>query len=185
MNSLRTGYRWCGCGGQRKAAATECRSCYLSSASSLPERLWSKVAKGDGCWEWLGKRHESGYGLLRAPKSGHLRAHRVSWEIHNGTIPEGMVVCHVCDNPPCVRPDHLFLGTRGDNAADMRAKGRGRGPRLVGSTNPFAKASEAQVRAMRHLRGNGWTYPAIAAHLGLSVALVSQACSGRTWRHVS
>ena len=77
----------------------------------------------DDCIEWQGSRDRQGYG--KAWKNGaNARAHRVAWEEANGPIPEGMCVLHHCDNPPCINPDHLFLGTRGDNARDMVKKGR-------------------------------------------------------------
>src|ERR1700756_2891954 len=93
----------------------------------VEDRFWAKVAKGPGCWEWQGKRHYKGYGHFTVRGQGRrrtLKAHRVSWELANGPIPEGLHVLHSCDNPPCVNPDHLFLGTDMDNVHDRDAKGR-------------------------------------------------------------
>ena len=91
------------------------------------DRFWSKVERGDGCWHWRGAAERSGYGSFRF-RGRAQRAHRVSWVLTNGTIAEGMHVLHRCDNPACVRPDHLFLGTHQDNMDDKSAKGRCRGP---------------------------------------------------------
>lgn len=95
------------------------------SISPLADRFWHYVEQGDGCWEWQGHL-ASGYGALRGqyPDQRMVKAHRVSWEIHFGPIPTGMFVCHHCDNPPCVRPDHLFLGTNTSNMRDRERKGR-------------------------------------------------------------
>lgn len=97
------------------------------------ERFWDKVSKSDGCWEWMGYLNPKGYGVLagdrkgrNAPKKMYYLAHRLSWEIANGAIPDGKCICHHCDNRKCVRPEHLFLGTRADNTLDMIAKGRHR-----------------------------------------------------------
>lgn len=91
----------------------------------MADRFWLRVEKSDGCWEWKGARNGKRYGHLRRPRGGMVKAHRFSWELHNGrTVPAGIKVCHACDNPPCVRPDHLFLGTQLQNVADMLAKGR-------------------------------------------------------------
>lgn len=93
-------------------------------AKDIHERFWSKVKITEGCWEWVGSKQIGGYGELRATRTWKVLAHRVSWQLHYGRIPEGFYVCHHCDNRCCVRPDHLFLGTAQDNTDDMIAKGR-------------------------------------------------------------
>jgi hypothetical protein len=95
---------------------------------SLEERFWKRVQIGPGCWLWIGSRTKKGYGSIRAPWHGPLLlAHRVSYELHFGPIPPGKYICHHCDNPPCVRPDHFFLGDESLNKLDMHRKGRARG----------------------------------------------------------
>lgn len=90
-------------------------------------RFWTKVLPVEsGCWEWQAGRNEHGYGLFATRRSGRSRAHRVAYERFVGPIPEGLHVLHTCDNPPCVNPAHLFLGTVKDNSKDMMRKGRNR-----------------------------------------------------------
>lgn len=85
------------------------------------ERFWRKVAKStDGCWEWTGRKDKDGYGTLRVG-STQVRAHRFSYELHHG--PTNLLVRHACNNPGCVRPDHLIPGTHLDNMADRKAAG--------------------------------------------------------------
>jgi hypothetical protein len=86
-------------------------------------RLWDRVDTTGECWEWQGALYPAGYGIIGLDGGSHA-THRLSWEIVNGPIPDGLFVCHKCDNRKCVRPDHLFLGTQKDNMRDMIAKGR-------------------------------------------------------------
>lgn len=105
--------------------------------ASLAQRFWLKVMKTDGdqCWLWTGAKDSKGYGniSLGGRGAGYRKSSRVAWELVNGPAPEGMAVCHKCDNPSCVRPDRLFLGTQRENLADMRRKGRG-GPHYIDMT---------------------------------------------------
>lgn len=103
---------------------------------TLAEKLSRHVNNwgGAGCWEWVGAKLVRGYGHL-SHEGKYLLAHRVSYELHNGPIPDGLLVLHSCDNPACVRPDHLWVGTPKQNTEDMHKKGRG----ATGSKRPNAK----------------------------------------------
>ena len=116
------------CQGPCQKQATRCLSCYnhtrLATRETLAARFWSKVDRDEtGCWTWLGAKTALKYGQIELDGRS-IYAHRVSWELANGPIPSGLQVLHRCDNPPCVRPDHLFLGTQRDNITDMANKGR-------------------------------------------------------------
>jgi hypothetical protein len=115
-------------------------------------RFWSHVTFGEGCWEYQGRRDRQGYGRLCRKITGAFRAHRYAWTLVNGPIPEGAVIRHSCDNPPCVRPDHLLIGTQADNIADRQARGRHNPGRLFGEAHPMHKLTAAQITEMVAMR---------------------------------
>lgn len=146
----------------------------------MAEYFWHRVEVTDGCWRWTAFRDKKGYGRLSASRFGiPLLAHRVSYVLHRGEIPDSMFVCHHCDNPPCVRPDHLFIGTHKDNMADMASKGRAGGYRAT-----CAKLTREQVLQARQLTAEGWSAAQIGRLFGVKRATIQRIRRGRTWRHV-
>ena len=152
----------------------------------LSVRFWRHVAKTEGCWFWTGNKLLSGYGVMHVRgKDGsrdcQLRVHRLSYELHYGQIAEGMDVLHRCDNPACVRPDHLFVGSAGDNARDKVSKGR----QARGETHGHSLVTEAQVRELRsRFAAGGVTYKALGAEYGLSRSGATDIIKGKRWGHV-
>lgn len=144
------------------------------------QRFWTKVRRHEGgCWEWEGCRSDTGYGTFYAGRV--YSSHRYSWELHNGPIPKGMCVLHRCDNRACVRPDHLWLGTKADNSRDMAAKGRERAPSKPGSQHHGAKLTEAAVLEIRASADSGRV---LAERYGVSPSLISLVRKRRAWQHV-
>ncbi len=150
--------------------------------------FWSKVRKGapDECWEWQagrtvqsGNRGPAGYGVF-SYQNRRVGAHRWSWEYANGPIPEGMSVCHTCDNPPCVNPAHLFVGDAFANMGDAAAKGR----MPSGERNDRAVLTEADVREIRALRRAGVPYKVLVARFGVTDGNIGHIVTGRSWRGV-
>lgn len=177
-------------------------------AKDFNTRFWAKVFKTDGCWFWTGR--SNGYGYGRITMSGRIEmAHRASWMMSHGSIPEGMYVCHTCDTPPCVNPAHLFLGTHADNMKDAASKGRMRkradhpmlnGAAASGDRNgmrkmPYRHArgertgvavlTEQKVREIRALRDAGVRGRIIAADYGICMATVYRIGGRQFWAHVS
>lgn len=131
-----------------------------------------------GCWLWTGTTVRGTYGKMTRGKERKY-AHRFSWEYHHGPIPEGMCVCHKCDVPSCVNPDHLFLGTASDNTQDMLRKGRNNPPK--GSGHYKARLTEDDARFIKRSEK---MHKEIAAELGVRRETVTAVKVGRTWKHV-
>lgn len=152
---------------------------------SETERFWSFVKIGPGCWEWQGATYQSGYGAFsgtrRQGRHGRsFRAHRYAFQLANGgKEPEGLV-CHHCDNPKCVRPDHLFVGSAADNAHDRDHKGRS----ARGANNGNARLDSATVSEIRRLKADGASERQLARQFGVSNRTIGRVVRRECWRHV-
>ena len=147
---------------------------------SLEDRFWSHVKKGkpDDCWEWTAGKNSDGYGYIGV-EGKMVRAHRLSWEIHNGPIPEGMQILHYCDNPGCVNPFHLFLGSNADNVRDKTEKGRQ--SHQYGEENGYAKLTEQNIHEIRNLLTVGYPQAEIAREYEVSQTTICSINTGECW----
>jgi hypothetical protein len=143
------------------------------------QRFWSKVQKTRGCWLWSGSKCEKGYGRFAINRKPNL-SHRVSWELSFGKIRDGLFVLHRCDNPSCVRPNHLFLGTQKDNMADMHAKKRA----PVGEKHYHAKLRADQVLAIRKMHADGISYDKAAKLFNVHRITIAEVVRRETWKHI-
>lgn len=146
------------------------------------QRFEASVSRGEKeeCWMWNRRLNSSGYGTIREPGRGGrmLLAHRASFQLHIGPIPEGLCVCHRCDVRACVNPEHLFLGTNLDNVKDRDAKGRCRSGAPHGESNGNAKLNSMDALA---IKSDTRTHKAIAADYGISRSTVTNIKLGLTW----
>jgi len=155
------------------------------SVPTTEELFWSRVETQEGCWGWTGATQRGGYGCLGVVKDGKqttIGAHRFSYELHFGSIPDGLFVLHSCDNPACTNPEHLRVGTNAENMADMRSKGRERS--FVGEQNPSAKLTPAKVQEIRERYARGQSGEEIAAAYGVDYSLIRMVVTGKIWAHV-
>lgn len=170
-----------------------CKSCGVKNGKPrkpIEQRFWVFVNK-DGptmphmdspCWEWMGHRFPDGYGVIAEGGRGGktLKAHRVSWIIHNGPIPDNQQVLHHCDNPPCPNPTHLFLGTNLDNVRDKISKGRT--PNFKGELNPAAKITKVQaIEIKTRYNQGGISQRALAKEYNMTQANVWYIVNGEHW----
>lgn len=141
-------------------------------------KFWRSVDKTDTCWIWRGRMHFTGYGYFGPRARVIWRAHRYSYHISVGPIPHGMDVCHKCDNRRCVRPDHLFVGTRQENMTDAKLKGRVK----AGVFHYGAKLTNEQVAEIRRLRSErGLLQRELAEMFGVARSGISLICSNQRY----
>ena len=154
---------------------------------SFEEKFWEKVdiTEDDGCWEWQGCiRGADGYGVIWT-KEKNILAHRAAWEIDVFPIPQGMCVLHHCDNPSCVRAEHLFIGTRADNAADRDAKGRLVVGNHRGEHAPSSKLTDEKALEIRRIHASGnYSRIGLAKKYGVAPQTIGDVVSRKTWSHI-
>jgi hypothetical protein len=176
-------------------------SCKITSGHTdgqVLQRFWAKVNRTEGgCWLWTASLRNKGYGAFAYTADGRMvqdRAHRFSWVIHRGEIPVGLFVLHRCDTPACVNPDHLFLGTKADNNADMVAKGR----HVSGGTHTpvalakykrgemhhKAKLTPNMVRAIRVDSAAGLSFAQLGRIYGICSGHVAKIVRRQLWKDV-
>jgi hypothetical protein len=150
---------------------------------ALIKRFFEKfgVGQSNECWNWKASTAGRGYGQIKLPKTRkQIYAHRLSYEIHNGELPDGMMVLHSCDNPRCVNPAHLSLGTGKENLEDMAMKGR----HLYGERNTEHKLTEEQVNAIFDLSESGMSQHEISRRFDVGQPQVGRILRGERWLHV-
>ncbi len=146
----------------------------------VAERFWDKATGGEGCWPWTRNKNKQGYGVIKVDGKNRY-AHRIAWSLVRGPVPAKTLVCHHCDNPGCVNPDHLFLGTWHDNKMDAVAKNRqARGHRIG-----VSKLNNEDVWNIRIAYAKGDTsYPKLAKTYGVTQRAIVCVVKRITWRHV-
>lgn len=156
---------------------------YLQRFKTAEQRFWEKVDKSggkDACWVWKGLKDKNGYGVSSLGKE--RRASRICWIISFGEIPEGMQVLHHCDNPPCVNPKHLWLGTGADNMQDKTRKGRNNAP--VGERSGSVKLKTSDVLEIRRLHKIGVVQRRIAERFNIGFKAINKIVLRQRWCHV-
>ena len=151
---------------------------------TLEDKFWSRVSKGNGCWEWVGSRHRAGYGQMSI-LGRKTRATRILWKILGRELLPGQLIMHKCDNPPCVRPDHLAAATMKENMMDMVAKGRHLKNQRLGSSHGSSKLTESNVSEIRRMRpSKNFNSTELAKRFGVDPSLIRKISKGIGWNHV-
>ena len=145
------------------------------------ERFWNKVDITDGCWEWKGSTNNRGYGSIKIAADKTIGVHRFAYSLMYGSIPEGMCICHHCDNPRCVKPSHLFLGTRSDNMKDSVAKGR---MNNRGEENPNSRLFKEDVYEIRRLHSLGVPQKLLSKMWEIASPQINRIVRMNGWKHI-
>jgi hypothetical protein len=141
-----------------------------------------EIIPWSGCWIWMGWLDENGYGNLKNPNNGkRLRAHRWSYELHHGQIPTGKIICHTCDIPSCVNPNHLYAGTVLENNLDRKRRNRGGQLKISGELSKVRKLTKADVLEIRNSDG---TLASISKKFGIGISQVHRIKTNQQWRTV-
>lgn len=178
----------------RRFCSNRCRGVWIATRKTDEQRFWEKVDKAGPmpphapdlgpCWLWTGHRMVTGYGAIgkRKPGGGFtwVYAHRRSWEMANGPIPDRKHILHACDTPPCVNPAHLSLGTQAENTADAAEKGRMR----QGDRHPVARLRARYIPEIEAMHKAGLSYARIAAVYGVTHQTIGDVLLGRSWKSV-
>lgn len=147
------------------------------------ERFLSLIEKTDSCWLWTGSKKGKGYGsfYVGPTQKDRMVAHRYAYQQFVGPIPEGLFVCHHCDNPACCNPEHLFVGTHSDNMKDMAAKGRHHGLPTAKGKKFAAKLNPEKVAEIRSLHARGASYGELSEKFGVTSQNIGCICRRKTW----
>ena len=151
---------------------------------TFEERFWEKVktSKSNECWEWQGSKIRDGYGHIRDKEQKYQMAHRISWQLFNGEIPNGLWVLHKCDNPSCVNPNHLEIGTASKNTLDAYKRGR---MNKKGEKNSLAKLTVITVQEIKKLYKNyDLTQKRLAKKFGIGQSAISRIVNNKRWTHI-
>lgn len=195
VDAYRGKYRWlclCECGNQIICLGSYLKKGYQKSCGcwrkpndikeTAEQRFWKFVNKTETCWLWIGSKTQ-GYAYGQISVGGvPIRANRFSWTLHYGDIPKGLMVCHRCDNPSCVNPEHLFLGDQKANMKDMVEKKRNHIRRGVDTT--ACKLDDEKVKTIRLLYQEPWSASELAGEFGVSKQNILDIVNRKAWKHV-
>lgn len=171
--------RSCGCGRIERNKARQ------YTYKQFCDIFWGKIQKSGSCWNWTGAKNQDGYGKVESVLFKNLHsAHRIAWVLSCGEIPKGMQVLHRCDNPSCINPEHLFLGTHTDNVRDCAAKGRIRQGDRRGENSSTSPLKNFEVLQIREMAKSGWARSSIAKEFSVCRQSIDAIVNRKTWTHI-